>query len=130
LPEWGSLTPPKWLPGGARYGTAPLAMFDLGAQPGSLDEPPFGANMAFKKALFEKYGGFRTDLGPRPGSEIRGEDTEFGSRILAAGERLRYEPAAVVHHPVPTKRAKRAYYLAWWFDKGRADVRQHGIEPN
>ena len=72
--------------------------------------------------MFEKYGGFRTDLGPRPGSEIRSEDTEFGWRLLAAGERLRYEPSAVVYHSVSGESASdKQYFLAWWFDKARAE---------
>jgi glycosyltransferase involved in cell wall biosynthesis len=121
------LTPPRWLPTEGRYALAPLAMFDLGNRAGELAEPPFGTNMAFRKTMFEKYGGFRTDLGPRPGSEIRNEDTEFGLRLLAAGERLRYEPSAVVYHPIPEYRLQKKYFLAWWFDKGRGDVRQFGI---
>jgi len=83
--------------------------------------------MAFQKKVFEKYEGFRTDLGPRPGSEIRNEDTEFGHRLLAAGERLRYEPLAVVYHSVPENRVQKKYFLAWWFDKARADIRKCGI---
>ena len=121
-PRWLSLTAPR-----ARYALAPLALFDLGEQPGQLTEPPFGTNMAFRKEMFEKHGGFRTDLGPRPGSEIRNEDTEFGARLLAHGERVRYEPSAVVYHAVSEDRVRKKYYLDWWFDKGRADIRQFGI---
>jgi len=55
-------------------------------------------------------------------SEIRGEDTEFGRRVLNGGERLYYEPAAVVHHPVASERLTRSYFLKWWFDKGRSDT--------
>jgi glycosyltransferase involved in cell wall biosynthesis len=125
LPEW-TCPPPPWLPVQERYGLAPLAMFDLGPEAADLEEPPFGTNMAFRRDVFEKYGGFRTDLGPRPGSEIRNEDTEFGRRLLAAGERLRYEPSAVVHHSVPDNRLRQQYFLKWWADKARADIREHG----
>jgi glycosyltransferase involved in cell wall biosynthesis len=128
-----NFSPPRWLslkgPRG-RYALAPLALFDLGEEPGQLAEPPFGANMAFRKEMFEKHGGFRTDLGPCPGSEIRNEDSEFGSRLLAEGERMRYEPSAIVYHPVSESRIQKEYHLAWWFDKGRADVRQFGIHPD
>jgi glucosyl-dolichyl phosphate glucuronosyltransferase len=126
LPQWTS-KPPDWLPVEDRYGLAPLAMFDLGPEAGSLNEAPFGTNMAFRKSAFEKFGGFRTDLGPRPGSEIRNEDTEFGQRLLNAGERLRYEPSAVVYHSVSEERLRQTYFLKWWFDKARADVRQLGL---
>jgi glycosyltransferase involved in cell wall biosynthesis len=122
-----TFSPPKWFPIQERYALAPLALFDLGTQAGPLTEPPFGTNMAFQKTLFEKYGGFRIDLGPRPGSEIRSEDTEFGHRVLAAGERLRYEPSAVVYHPISECRVRKTYYLTWTFDKARADIRQFGI---
>lgn len=127
LPRWEA-SPPSWLASGGRYRSAPLALFDLGPDAGQLAEPPFGTNMAFRKAMFQKYGGFRTDLGPNPENLIRGEDTEFGSRLLKAGERLVYEPAAIVHHPVAPGRIQKQYFLAWWFDKGRADIRQHGVE--
>jgi glycosyltransferase involved in cell wall biosynthesis len=129
LPEQ-TFSPPRWLPLQDRYALAPFALFDLGPKAGALTEPPFGTNMAFRKKVFEKYGGFRTDLGPRPGSEIRNEDTEFGHRLLAAGERLRYEPSAVVYHSIPENRIQKKYLLAWWFDKGRADIRQFGIASN
>lgn len=126
LPQWTSV-PPAWLPRQERYGLAPLAMFDLGDKEGELYEAPFGTNMAFRKAAFEKYGGFRADLGPRPGSEIRNEDTEFGQRVLRGGEKLGYVPSAVVYHEVAERRLRKEYFLAWWFDKARADVRQNGV---
>ena len=116
-----SFSPPRWFPE-ERYVSGPLVMFDLGENPGELTEPPFGANMAFRKEVFANYGGFRVDLGPRPGSEIRSEDTELGNRLLSAGERLRYEPSAVVYHAVPASRLERKFFLAWWFAKGRADM--------
>jgi glycosyltransferase involved in cell wall biosynthesis len=126
LPQW-PCAPPSWLPENEWYGMAPLAMFDMGPAAGSLTNPPFGTNMAFHRWVFEKHGGFRTDLGPQPNSEIRNEDTEFGGRLLAAGERIKYEPTAVVHHSVPQKRLQKEYFLTWWFDKGRANIRETGL---
>ena len=127
LPQW-PCAPPSWLPEKEWYGMAPLVMFDLGPEAGPLTDPPFGTNMAFHRRLFEKYGVFRTDLGPGPNGKIRNnEDTEFGRRLLEAGERLKYEPTAVVHHSVPQNRLRRGYFLTWWFNKGRADVRETGV---
>jgi glycosyltransferase involved in cell wall biosynthesis len=127
LPEAG-FTPPQWMETGDRYSLAPLAVFDRGSVPGELEEPPFGTNMAFRREMFLKYRGFRTDLGPLPGSDLRhNEDSEFGSRLLAYGERFWYEPAAIVYHSVPQDRIRKEYFLSWWFDKTRADVRQRGI---
>jgi glucosyl-dolichyl phosphate glucuronosyltransferase len=127
LPE-PSFTPPAWLPIEEIAGS--LAFFDYGHQAKDLDTPPFGTNMAFRRATFEKYGGFRTDLGPRPDSQIRNEDTEFGRRLIAAGERLRYEPSAIIYHPVQENRSKQSYFLRWYFDYGRATVREWKCGPD
>jgi glucosyl-dolichyl phosphate glucuronosyltransferase len=122
LPQW-TCSPPSWLP----RALAPLALFDIGFEAGPLTESPFGTNMAYRREMFEKYGGFRSDLGPRPGGDIQhSEDTEFGNRLLAAGEHLWYEPSAIVYHPVARDRLEKEYFLAWWFDKSRADVRAYG----
>ncbi|HXM94119.1 MAG TPA: glycosyltransferase family 2 protein [Candidatus Dormibacteraeota bacterium] len=126
LPE-RAFTPPAWLSLEGKYALAPLAIFDLGEQPGELVEAPFGTNMAYRKEVFEKVGGFRTDLGPRPGSETRGEDTEFGFRALGAGQRLWYEPSAIVYHSLPAHRLQKEYFLAWWHDKAQADIRAFGL---
>lgn len=117
---------PEWLSLEGKYSLAGmLALFDLGDRAEELKCPPFGTNMAFRKSIFEKYGGFRTDLGPSPGSEIRNEDTEFGNRLLAAGERLWYEPSAVVYHAVPESRLRKKFFLRFWFDHGRAQIREN-----
>jgi glycosyltransferase involved in cell wall biosynthesis len=121
------LSPPRWLALSGHYSLGGvLVLFDRGDKPGQLDWAPYGTNMAFRKAMFEKYGSFRTDLGPMPGSEIRGEDTEFGRRLMVAGERLRYEPRAIVYHCVPEKRLRKQYFLDWYFDFGRGLVRERG----
>jgi glucosyl-dolichyl phosphate glucuronosyltransferase len=123
-PRWLSLKDPY------AYLGSTLACFDQGDEAIQLNKSPYGANMAFRRTMFEKYGGFRTDLGPRPGSEIRNEDTEFGTRLVVASEQLLYEPAAVVHHLVSESRVRKKYFLAWWFDKGRADIREIGIKAD
>jgi len=130
LPE-RKFSPPRWLALQGPYSMpSALALFDLGDQPGRLECSPWGTNMAFRRVMFEKYGGFRVDLGPRPGSEIRNEDTEFGRRLLAADERLRYEPSAVVNHSLPEHRLRKEYFLKWWFAFGQADIRENGRSSN
>jgi glucosyl-dolichyl phosphate glucuronosyltransferase len=118
---------PRWLSVEERT-LAMLGMFDRGPEAIVLTEPLLGNNMAYQKEMFEKHGGFRTDLGPQPDSQFQNEDTEFGLRLLAAGEQLRYEPSAVIYHSVPASRIQKGYFLSWWFDKGRADIRVSGFE--
>jgi glycosyltransferase involved in cell wall biosynthesis len=129
-----AFSPPPWLSFGPpdHLGGVLAAVFDRGPAPCELSEPPFGANMAFRKEMFDKYGLFRTDLGPSPNRRIPrpNEDTEFGRRVLAAGERLRYQPSAVAYHPLLQDRVDKKYFLAWWFDYGRALMREKGRGPD
>ncbi len=55
-----------------------------------------GANMAFRRSVFEAVGLFdeRLDVGAAGCSG----DSEFWYRLLAAGRTCRYEPTAIVHH--------------------------------
>ncbi len=126
IPVWGDEAP-SWLSTEEPHALAPFVAFDLGSDAGRLGIPPLGANMAFRKEVFDKYGGFRTDLGRCGDSLLSNEDTEFGRRLLVAGERLRYEPSAVMHHPVYKNRLQKKYLLAWWFGKGRADIKELGV---
>ncbi|MGB7435963.1 MAG: glycosyltransferase family A protein, partial [Candidatus Acidiferrum sp.] len=120
-----TFSPPRWLALDGPYGLGGvLVLFDRGDKPGELDWAPYGTNMAFRKVMFEKYGGFRTDLGPPP--EFGGEDTEFGRRLISAGEHLRYEPQAIVYHCVPENRVRKHYFLTWYFDFGRGLARVYG----
>jgi len=122
---------PKWLAVKGPYSTlGMLALFDRGDCANELHEAPFGTNMAFRRSVFVKYGGFRTDMGPCPGSEIRNEDTELGRRILAAGEKLWYEPFAIVYHEIPQERLTKPYFLRFWFDSGRASIREMQKRPD
>jgi len=129
-PEEG-FSAPLWLEIGGPFDLGgSIVLFDLGEKGGELDRPPFGTNMAFRKSMFEKYGGFRTDLGRCGNSLIGNEDTEFSQRLIAAGERLWYAPAAVVYHPVPRQRLKKTYLRTWWFSHGRALIRQMQKPPS
>jgi glucosyl-dolichyl phosphate glucuronosyltransferase len=123
--------PPKWLPlGGENDLGGPLALFDLGTTPGELQRAPYGANMAFRRSMFEKYGDFRVDLGRCGASLLSGEDTEFANRLLAGSEPLRYEPSAIVHHPVPAERLNEKYFRNWWFDFGRGRIIERARRPS
>ena len=71
-----------------------------------------GANMAFRREVFDKIGGFdeRLDAGAAGCSG----DSEFWNRILHAGGVCRYEPGAVVYHfhrrtPEALRAQARAY---------------------
>lgn len=125
IPVWPKPLP-RWLSTDDPHTMGPFVAFDMGPEAMPLKRPPYGANMAFRKEEFEKYGSFRTDLGPRPGSEIRREDIEFAERLLIHGEQLRYEPSAVVYHPVPEDRMNKRFLLRWWFWYGYSEIVEFG----
>lgn len=121
IPQWlGPL--PSWLRPDDPDIMGPFVAFEPAISAGSLGRPPYGASMAFRREVFERYGGFRTDLGRSPGNLQGREDIEFGNRLLKRGERLRYEPCAIVRHPAPAARMTQAYVLRWWYWFGRAEV--------
>lgn len=139
--EWGGgagrVVPPRdmklpdWLTVGGDMDLvgALLPIFDLGDEPGEMKRPPYGANMAFRKDMFAKHGMFRVDLGHCGSKLLSGEDTDFGNRLISAGERLHYEPSGVVHHPVPEERLSKKYFRTWWFDYGRTRIIERGVRP-
>jgi glycosyltransferase involved in cell wall biosynthesis len=131
LPEPG-FSPPPWLAMQGPFSQlgALCAYFDQGDSAGLLSKPPVGTNMAYRRKVFEKYGGFREDLGPCPGSELRSEDTEFGRRLMAAGERMCYVPSSVVYHEINENRVRKEFLLSWWFDFGRGFIREAQVIPS
>jgi glycosyltransferase involved in cell wall biosynthesis len=124
-------TPPDWLTVGGETDLlgALLPLFDLGDQAGKMKRPPYGANMAFRKDMFEKYGMFRTDLGRCGDKMLMGEDIEFGSRLMSAGECLHYEPYSVVEHPVPMERLSKKWFRAWWYGFGCTRILERAERP-
>lgn len=127
VPVW-SVTKPGWFEDTGPHKLTPaIVSFDLGDQSVPLKIAPFGANVAFRKSLFQKYGGFRTDLGLTAKSRIGGEDTEFCRRLMNVGESLYYAPDAIIYHPVEKSRAERSYFEAWYLGRGKASVRETGI---
>ena len=70
---------------------------------------PIGANMGFKKEVFEKYGDFNVKLG-RKGKGLEGsEEKDLFHRIRSGGENIYYIPDAVVEHLVPDRRLQISF---------------------
>jgi len=121
-----SLDPPRWLALEGKYNLIGVVCpyFEPGKTAHDLKEPPFGANMAFRREMFSKYGEFRVDLGPSSKSRVLGEDTEFARRLMSRGERIRYTPSATVYHEIHQDRINKDYFLYWWNGLGKGSVRE------
>jgi glycosyltransferase involved in cell wall biosynthesis len=129
VPVWTQPKPEWLLEEGPYRLMQAIVSFEMGNEPCLLRVPPFGANMAFRRTAFERYGLFRTDLGPGYKGLAGAEDSEICRRMMAAGETLIYAPGAVIYHPVEPHRARRSYFKSWYFKFGRAAVRSEGWTP-
>jgi GT2 family glycosyltransferase len=78
-----------------------------------------GANMSFRRSVFDDVGGFAVSLG-RIGSRPLGcEETELCIRATAgSGGRVVLQPSARVHHQVPAARTTWAYFRSRCFAEG------------
>lgn len=127
LPVWSSAKP-RWF-----YEERPLSLrgvighFDLGDEICETTTAPFGANMAFRKEAFSRYGLFRTDLGRKGKALINGEETELCQRLIQAKEKITYTPRAIVYHPVLKEHTQKKYVQSWFFHDGLAQFRAEGI---
>jgi glycosyltransferase involved in cell wall biosynthesis len=80
----------------------------------------YGMNMAFRRELFDRYGGFSTDFGLVGGRVRMGEDTEFFVRISRHNEPLFYDPEIKVIHMVNPEHLRMSARLKRAFRTGQA----------
>ncbi len=130
-PIWGA-RPPAWFPptNGNLWGT--VAILDYGPSPFEYEAArrvPIGANMAVRRAIVERAGGFAPELGRTGASLLGQEQAEFFYRTRALGARGEYVPAMVVSHHVPAARLTRRYFRRWWWWKGISRARLHARHP-
>jgi glucosyl-dolichyl phosphate glucuronosyltransferase len=113
---------PRWLREAAdAYGrlAAPLALLNYG--PATTDLGPrtlLGANLAVRRDVFVRLGGFASHLGKLRGTLLSGEDHDLCRRVQAAGHRAVYSPAIRVRHWVPAGRMTLRYQLQWFYWSG------------
>jgi glycosyltransferase involved in cell wall biosynthesis len=127
-PMW-ECPPPRWLePSGNLGGT--IAVKDHGSEPFIFEDrrkTPLGVNMAVRRELVERVGGFRVDLGRIGGSLLGQEQAEFFYRTRAVDARGLYVPEMVLEHYVPARRLTHEYFRRWWYWKGISQARVHRI---
>ena len=123
IPVWPGRKP-RWFYDEGPYNlSGAIVQFDLGDKTTITKTAPYGANMAFAKEAFVKYGLFRCDLGRVKDVLMSGDDTEMFHRLIRAGEDVVYMPEAVVYHPVGLERMRKSYFQSWFFQFGRYEVR-------
>jgi glucosyl-dolichyl phosphate glucuronosyltransferase len=112
---WFDGTPPEWLTRTFHLIEYAFAALDLGSEPRLFGghDVPFGANMAMRSAE-QKLNPYDPSLGPRPGSGLRGEETNLIKRMLADGAEGWWVPDAQVRHFIPAHRQSLSYIREWY----------------
>jgi glycosyltransferase involved in cell wall biosynthesis len=79
-----------------------------------------GANMAYRRELFESVGRFRSGIGRIGVRPLGCEETEYCIRVQQRfpGMYFLYDPRALVHHRVPETRANWGYFLRRCYAEG------------
>ena len=108
---------PRWLEGSHR----PLG-FRMDPGPLPPDQVPMGANFAFPKWVFARFGSFDTSLDRKGGKLFGGGDSEMIRRIRAVGLDAWFVPGAKVLHQIPASRLNMGYALRHAFDSARSRV--------
>jgi glucosyl-dolichyl phosphate glucuronosyltransferase len=88
---------------------------------------PVGANMGFRRCVFENVGRFRLDLGPNGRAGLLWDESDVCIRCLRRGIGGQYVPRAVVYHPVTPERCTKRYFWQYRVREGRSSVRVYGI---
>jgi glycosyltransferase involved in cell wall biosynthesis len=123
---------PAWLDEARSDLWGTLAILDYGREPFVFEarqRVPLGANMAVRRALIDRIGGFDPKLGRTGRSLLGQEQAEFFCRSRAIGARGLYVPAMSLHHHVPAQRLTRTYFRRWWFWKGISKFRLEQRHP-
>jgi len=117
IPLWLD-SEPAWLPQefywvvGCTYRGTP--------QTAQIIRNPIGANMSFKREVFDIVGGFRSEIG-RVGTRPLGcEETELCIRARQhwPEKGILYQPEAIVYHRVPASRASWRYFFSRCYAEG------------
>jgi glycosyltransferase involved in cell wall biosynthesis len=108
---------PDWLKGTHR----PLR---FRKDPGPLPpgQSPMGANFAFPRWVFERFGRFDTHLDRKGTALFGGGDSEMIRRVRAGGLEAWFAPGARVLHQIPAGRLTLHYALRHAFDSARSRV--------
>ncbi len=111
-PKWMSRYPERMIANPMDYGRKVCLFPD--------NRVPAGGNMAFRREVFEIYGGFDPTLG-RNGEQLTGgEENELFARLRYAGNRLYYVPDTEIYHHIPDSKLTLDYFRRLSFDVGRS----------
>ncbi|HTO74942.1 MAG TPA: glycosyltransferase [Thermoanaerobaculia bacterium] len=125
LPHW-DVPPPRWLTESKRLRECLALMESEDSRLLSLPRrlpTIWGPNMAFRREVFEKTGGFDPQRGLVGGRLFRGEEVDLVERALGLGMPLAYDASLVVFHRIGADRMRRAYFRRLFYDNAEGAAR-------
>jgi GT2 family glycosyltransferase len=118
LPLWGGPRP-AWLSDRSGPHWAVVALLDYGPAPFELtSRMPLGVNMAFRRDVFERVGGWDPGIGRKAGTLLGQEVREWCIRARRNHVRGYYVPELVVRHVIPADRLRKRYFRRWFYWRG------------
>jgi glycosyltransferase involved in cell wall biosynthesis len=126
LPRW-EISPPRWLAGNRNLWDR-LAIMDFEAScllalPLEPQPKVWGANMAFRRELFERVGEFDPRRGIVGKKLFSGEETDLINRALELGLNIAYDAALTVFHRIGPDRMRKSYFRKSIFDGAQGGAR-------
>lgn len=89
--------------------------------------PLYTGNFGFRRALCEHMGRFAHTRGRMGHENNGGEDVDFYRRLLAAGFKVWWTPAALIRHRIQAVKLNRGYFLDLHYRLGRTEaIRKRG----
>jgi len=92
---------------------------------------PVGANMIFRRSIFNTIGMFNPELGRVGKNMMGGEEKDIYLRMIKVGGEIYYAPKPFVHHIIPIERATKPFIEKQAIGVGmseKARVKGHGLE--
>ncbi|MDR2963330.1 MAG: glycosyltransferase [Bacteroidales bacterium] len=111
---------PDWMP---RELTPLYSTLDLGSEIKEFKGRtyPIGANMAFRKAVFQECGTFNTTLGRMGKNLLGGEEKDMFFRIREKRMKVFYVPEAWIYHVIPTARTTKEFIRRQAIGSGQSE---------
>ncbi len=128
---FGNIDMPEWMPEELAY---LFTIVDFGTECILLKYPlsPAGANISFKKKVFNRVGMFSADLGRKGNSLLSREESDICYKIQQTGGSIYYSPNAVVNHRIHCSRLSRKWVRNRIFWEGRSfavmELRNLGVK--
>ena len=120
IPVYESGQEPKWM---TPYLLTLMAAQDYGEQVKEFHPRkfPIGANMVYRKSVFDKIGLFNVELGRRGDGLEGGDEKDVIHRLRQIGGKIFYEPRVIVDHIIGEHREKMDYIKAMGIGVGTSE---------